>query len=169
MAETVADSFRPLGDRAVRVEFGREISPDIHARVQRFCMALERDPILGVIEWVPAYATVAVYYQPSVMRYETLCSILEERLTARFTESLSPARVIEIPVRYDGPDLDFVAAYHKLSHEEVIALHAAPTYRVYLLGFLPGFPYLGGLPEALATPRRDTPRLRIAAGSVGIA
>lgn len=169
MIEDTASVFLPLGDQAVRVEFGREISPDIQARVRRFCAALERDPIPGVVEWTPAYATVAVYYQPSVIRYEALCAVLQERLTSRCTASLPPPQLIEIPVRYDGPDLDFVAAYHQLRPAEVVALHAAPTYLVYLLGFLPGFPYLGGLPETLATPRRETPRPRIAAGAVGIA
>lgn len=164
--------FEPLGDLAVRVQFGDTIDPETSGRIRQFCGALERRPIRGVMEWVPAYATVAVYYDPRVVGYGDLCSILAEQAAAAPKDALPPPRVIEIPVRYggeEGPDLGFVSHYHHLTPEGVVALHTGPTYRVHLLGFMPGFPYLGGLPSELETPRRDTPRARVAAGSVGIA
>lgn len=172
MSGDAAGVFRPLGDQAVRVEFGQDISPETNARVRRFCRALARDPIPGVVEWVPAYATVAVYYQPRAIRYDALCRDLGRRLAGAQEEALSPGRVVEIPVRYGGtagPDLEAVAAHHNLTPAQIVAWHAGPTYLVYMLGFLPGFAYLGGLPPGLATPRRDTPRPRVPAGSVGIA
>lgn len=169
MGEGEPGIFRPLGDQAVRIEFGHAISPATNVRIRQFCQCLERDPIPGVVEWVPAFATVALFYRPHLIRYEALCRILEERLAAAVFEPLPPSRVFEIPVCYDGPDLGHVAAFHSIGPSEVIALHAGPTYLVYFLGFLPGFPYLGGLPDALATPRRDTPRTRVPAGSIGIA
>jgi inhibitor of KinA len=164
-------TWEPLGDGAVRVRFGVGIRPEINAHIRRFCRALERDPIPGVIEWVPAYATVVVYYQPWVHRYPEMCVLLQQRFNSSESETLQPARLVEIPVCYggaDGPDLDDVAAFHGLTPAEVIARHTAPTYLVYMLGFAPGFPYLGGLPEGLATPRLDTPRTLVPAGSVGI-
>lgn len=164
-------TLQPLGDQAVRVQFGTAICPNVNARIRQFCQALERDPIPGVIEWTPAYATVAVYYEPWGPRYGEMCALLRERLRCSEEETLPPARLVPIPVRYggaDGPDLEDVAAYHGLTPADVIARHTGPTYLVYLLGFAPGFPYLGGLPEELVTPRLDTPRISVPAGSVGI-
>lgn len=171
MAESEAPAFQPLGDQAVRVQFGTQIAPETNARIRRFCRALQRDPLPGVVEWVPGYVTVTVYYQPWVRRYAEMRGALEERVRSADSEPLPPSRLVKIPVRYggaDGPDLEDVAAYHGLTAAEVVTRHTAPTYLVYLLGFAPGFPYLGGLPEGLATPRLDTPRPSVPAGSVGI-
>ena len=163
--------FQPLGDGAVRVQFGTAIAPETDARIRRFCRALEQPPIPGVIEWVPAYTTIAVFYEPWVRCYAEMCALLRERLEGAKDSALPPTRLIQIPVRYggaDGPDLEDVAAYHGLTPADVIAVHASPTYLVHMLGFSPGFPYLGGLPGVLATPRLDTPRAAVPAGSVGI-
>jgi inhibitor of KinA len=164
--------FLPLGDSAVRIQFGTEISPQINRRIGRFCRVLESEPIAGVIEWVPSYAVVTVYFCLWQISYEEVCSELSQRLRQRSATPLSAARLIEIPVCYGGLhglDLAEVAEAHRLTAAQVIRRHTAPAYRVYFLGFLPGFAYLGGLAPTLATPRRATPRLSVPAGSVGIA
>jgi len=164
--------FAPVGDLAVRVAFGTEISLRTNDRIHRFCRRLQTEPIRGVTEWVPGYATVTVYYRPWTVGYDELCRALQGRLRQRASEPAPEARPVEIPVCYGGewgPDLDALAAAHDLTPAQVIERHAGGRYRVYFLGFLPGFPYLGGLPPALATPRRATPRPRVPAGSVGIA
>jgi inhibitor of KinA len=164
--------FLPLGDSAVRIQFGTQISTQINARICRFCRVLASEPIAGVIEWVPSYAVVTVYFCLWQISYEEVCSELSRRLRQRSTTPLSAARLIEIPVCYGGqhgPDLAEVAALHGLTAAQVIRRHAVPAYRVYFLGFLPGFAYLGGLAPTLATPRRATPRLSVPSGSVGIA
>jgi len=164
--------FLPVGDCGVRVCFGAEISPRLQRRVQRFCMKLEYSSIVGVTEWVPAYATVTVYYQPWRVKYEPLCRALQMLNQKRLVGVQTESRLIEIPVCYGGefgPDLLFVAGTHGLTPAQVIARHCQPRYLVYFLGFLPGFGYLGGLPRLLATPRRATPRSTVPAGSVGIA
>lgn len=121
---------------------------------------------------MPGYATVTVYYQPWRVPYQSLCEELERLNRQRETAAPDPPRTVEIPVCYGGafgPDLEAVAEAHGLSPAAVIRRHGRPLYRVYFLGFLPGFAYLGGLPASLATPRRATPRIAVPAGSVGIA
>lgn len=166
----------PLGDCGVRVQFGSAISPAINARIRRFGAALDAAPLDGVTEWVCGYAVVTVYYRPWLIGCEDLCTALRQRLRrldeAASVEADLAERVIEIPVCYGGefgPDLDEVAARHGLTARQVIRRHSRPLYRVYFLGFLPGFAYLGGLPPSLETPRRPRPRLHVPAGAVGIA
>ena len=164
--------FLPVGDRAVRAAFGAEISPLINGYIQRFCHRLAAEPVRGVTEWVPGYAAVLVYYRPWDVGYAALCAALAERAGERLDAPAPETRRVEIPVCYGGeygPDLDEVAARHGLSPAQVIERHAGTDYLVYFLGFLPGFPYLGGLDPALATPRRATPRPHVPAGAVGIA
>ena len=156
----------------MRAAFGAEISPFINARIQYFCHRLAAEPVWGVTEWVPGYATVTVYYRPWDIGYEALCAALTQRAKDDQDAPTPEARRVKIPVCYGGeygPDLDEVAALHGLSPTRVIERHAGADYLVYFLGFLPGFPYLGGLDPALATPRRATPRPRVPAGAVGIA
>ena len=165
--------FLPLGDCGVRMQFGSGISPAINARIRRFGAALDAAPIDGMTEWVCGYAVVTVYYRPWVIRYGDLCAALRRRLPRpRESEAAPPERVIEIPVCYGGgfgADLEEVAAWHGLTARQVTRRHSRPLYRVYFLGFLPGFAYLGGLPPSLETPRRASPRLSVPAGAVGIA
>ncbi len=157
----------------MRIEFGSEIRPATHARIRRFGAALDAAPIDGVTEWVCGYAVVTVYYRPWIIGYEDLCTALRQRLRQpNACASSLMERVIGIPVCYGGgfgPDLEEVAARHGLTSGQVIRRHSRPLYRVYFLGFLPGFAYLGGLPRSLETPRRSTPRLSVPAGAVGIA
>lgn len=180
----------PLGDAAVVIELGDEISEDVHRKVKALSMRLAERPIPGMIEYVPAFTTVTVFYDPCLVLkemgirltenktlappspYQQMCSLLKDTLTDIEAEADVPTRVIEIPVCYGeefGPDLEFVAKHNGLTPEEVIRIHSEAEYLVYMIGFAPGFPYLGGMPEAIAAPRRPSPRLSIPAGSVGIA
>ena len=164
--------FFPLGDCGVRIAFGSEISPAIHNAIRRFGAALDAEPIYGMTEWVCGYAVVTVYYQPWRVSYDALCAALRQRLGQGQSADTAAERLVEIPVCYGGafgPDLDEVAAYCGCSAAQIIQTHTEPRYRVYFLGFLPGFAYLGGLPSSLATPRRSVPRQSVPAGAVGIA
>jgi inhibitor of KinA len=162
----------PVGDTAFTVEFGAVIEERLVAQVQNFEAVLGAHPIPGIRETVPSYCALLVIYDPQLSSAATMRFALEQALTQMTGGVHSAGRLIEIPVHYgagDGPDLQDVADFHQLSSEEVIALHTAPTYRVAMLGFAPGFAYLLGLDSRLATPRLATPRTHVAPGSVGIA
>lgn len=164
----------PLGDCAVLIRLGDEISEATHRRVRAVCQRLDEREILGMTEYVPGYASVAVHYDPARLgrqSYARIAAALEVALANLTDAALPPARVVEVPVCYGGeagPDLAEVARLHGLAPAEVVRLHTSAEYLVHLLGFAPGFPYLGGLPPQLTTPRRATPRPRVPAGSVGI-
>ena len=171
----------PLGDAAVVLEFGTAISPVTHAAIAAFSARLAVRPFVGLREVVPAFTTLTVYYDPWLASehgrypepYERVAAQLRELLAeAPETTAATAAQIVEIPVCYGGafgPDLAFVAQHAGLSQAEVIRLHTAPEYLVHLIGFAPGFPYLGGLDARLATPRRAQPRPLVPAGAVGIA
>jgi KipI family sensor histidine kinase inhibitor len=164
--------FRIMGDRALLVELGDQISPSINEKVRELFLKLDRRPLEGVVELVPSYRSLMVVYDPLRTRSDRL---QEEILRLQQVEdpSLVPQpRTLRVPVVYGGeygPDLEWVADFHRISAEQVITLHTGTTYRVYMIGFTPGYPYLGELPEALATPRRETPRTVVPQGSVAIA
>ncbi len=164
--------IQPVGDMGLRIGFGERIDPEINREIRSFVNELERHPIPGVVEWVPTYGAVMVYYQPYRIRYRELCQQLEAIEENRVPVTEEDTRVVELPVVYGGeygPDLGRVAEKNGLSPQEVIQIHSDPAYRVYMLGFVPGFPYLGGMSERIATLRLKDPRPRIPAGSVGIA
>jgi inhibitor of KinA len=151
----------PMGDAALRIELG--VEPDV---VRAWDLALAKAAPPGVLSWVPAYSTVTVFYAPHAIRYDELRRRLEALHPAAAPPP--PSEVVVLPVVYDGPDLDFVARHAGLSAEEVVRLHSEPVYLVHMIGFMPGFPYLGGLPPKLFCPRLDSPRRAVPAGSVGI-
>lgn len=164
--------YRPAGDSAVLVEIGDAIDPALHCVLRGFLLLLRREPIAGVTECVPGYCSALVCYDATQVWYDELVERLRERERRVGACDLPAPRRIEIPVTYggeSGPDLDIVARHANLTTDEVIARHAAPDYLVYMLGFTPGFAYLGGLDPVLETPRRAEPRTAIPAGSVGIA
>jgi len=161
-----------VGDCAVSVEFGQEISLDINHKVMALKLVLEREAILGIEEMIPTYCSLLIQYDPLELRYGQLRDKLEALVGQLNTVEMPPKQVVEIPVSYGGefgPDLAEVASCHNMTEAEVIQLHSAPEYPIYMLGFVAGFPYLGGMDKSLATPRKASPRLKIAAGSVGIA
>lgn len=178
--------MRPLGEAAIIVEFGKCIHPDIHRKVKTFADYLENNAFPGMIEYVSAFSSVTVFYDPVIVRklplnefkddkplsYQIVASVLRSFLDkVNVTEEQNP-RIVEIPVCYGGefgPDLAYVAQHNDLSAEEVIDIHTSGSYLVYMIGFAPGFPYLGGMSEQIAAPRRKSPRLSIPAGTVGIA
>jgi inhibitor of KinA len=168
----MADSrIRPLGDTALRIQLGEGIDPALNRRVRAACAALERAALPGVVEWVPSYAAITVHYQPHLIRFQELCRRVEAVVAASQDVAVPAGKLVTLPVLYggdQGPDLAFVAEHHRLHVEEVIELHSSPEYLVYMIGFAPGFPYLGGLSEKLATPRLEKPRLSVPKGSVGI-
>lgn len=162
----------PAGDQAVLVELGDSISPALNLQVRRLCAAVQRAAIPGVIDLHPAYASVLIRFDPLRLRRLALLELVSQALAELDGVELLPARRVELPVYYGGsagPDLEHVAAHSGLSPAAVVELHAAATYLVYFLGFAPGFAYLGGLPTELQTPRLETPRPLVPAGSVGIA
>jgi inhibitor of KinA len=164
-------TIKPMGDTALRIQLGEGIDPEVNRRVRAACAALERAAIRGVVECVPGYAAVTVHYQPHIVRYPELCRTLEAVVETGMDAALPPAYLVTLPVLYggaQGPDLKFVAEHHRLSVDQVIELHSRPEYLVYMIGFAPGFPYLGGLPEELATPRLEKPRISTPRGSVAI-
>ena len=160
----------PLGDSAMLVVFGDRLDQAVHARVVRAAESLRSLSVPGVSEIVPAYTTLALWYDPLVRSFQDLAAELDQHLGA-LAEGPAPAagREWTIPVRYDGPDLADVAERTGFSTDEVVARHAGRAYQVYLLGFVPGFAYLGELDPALVLPRRASPRQRVPAGSVAIA
>ncbi|AZR72087.1 allophanate hydrolase [Anoxybacter fermentans] len=163
--------FKPLGDRGIRIGFPQVISPEVNRMIRAIVFMLTKEQIHGILELVPTYAAISVYYEPKLIRYGDMKRKLEEIIEGLDQVKLPPARLVEIPVLYGGekgPDLDYVAEYHGLTVDEVVKLHTSRPYLVYMIGFTPGFPYLGGLPEKLATPRLNNPRPKIPAGSVGI-
>lgn len=171
-----------VGENCIFVKFGEVISPDIHKKVKKMADYLEANEFPGYVEFIATYTGTAVNYDPWVVkkrlakRGQTACDavaqILEEYVEKSALLPESKPDVIEIPVCYGGefgPDLEFVAEHNHLGTEEVVAIHSEGDYLCYMIGFCPGFPFLGGMDERIATPRRQTPRLSIPARSIGIA
>ncbi|WP_343561136.1 5-oxoprolinase subunit PxpB [Sphingobacterium sp.] len=159
----------PLGDQAIVFSFGDVISEAINIQIRKVITCLENCPQAGVIEYVPAYTTITIYYDPVVITYQELLAALQITLQNISDDFNYGSAKKEIPVYYNGDDLAYVAQYNGLTEEEVIRIHCSREYRVYMIGFVPGFPYLGGMDGRIATPRKEVPRLRIEAGAVGIA
>ena len=164
--------FRIMGDRAVLVELGDGISPWINQKVRALYTGIAAQRIKGIKDLVPSYRSLTVVYNPLVISLESLESQLNEIWNTLDDARLPAPRTVEIPVVYGdkyGPDLEWIADYHKMTPQEVIRLHTQPMYQVYMIGFMPGYPYMGEVPDKLVTPRRKTPRIHVPAGSVGIA
>lgn len=171
----------PLGESALTVEFGNSISVDLNRRSIALADHFQKNPFPGFIESVPAYASTTVFYDLFEVRREFLefatAFDAVKHLTVSAMDNLNVAadeatRIIEIPVHFDAaaaPDLKFIAEQSNLSPSGVIEIFTAATYRVFMLGFLPGFAYMGEVDERIATPRRETPRTSVPKGSVGIA
>lgn len=167
--------FLPCGDSAVTVEFGNAIEPRLNQAVHAFAAAAEALGLPAIREVVPTYRSATVHYLPWLLDFEHIqarLAPLARQAAEQAASGPETGPVTEIPVLYGGdygPDLGEVAAHCGLDPAQVIRLHSAPAYRIFMLGFTPGFPYLGGMDPRLTTPRRSQPRVSIPAGSVGIA
>jgi len=167
-----AARFQRASDQSLLIYFGQQITLGAHERVKKLLRLLESEPIAGIRNLHPAYCSVLVKFDPRKWRHEQLEEILKQYLGRLEDVTLPEPRQVEIPVSYGGehgPDLIDVSKIHGMTPAQVIELHSSPAYVVYFLGFVPGFAYLGELPEALVTPRLPTPRRRVPPGSVGIA
>ena len=165
--------FLKAGDSALIIEVGNEISPEINFKLKKiteYLDALENDFITDLL---PTYKSMIVYYNPLKISFDSLKKIIEEGLDTEKAEGNALRKeIVEIPVLYGGEyglDIENIANHNKISVEEVIKIHTSEEYLIYMLGFTPGFPYLGGMSKKIATPRLETPRVKIPAGSVGIA
>lgn len=164
--------FHIYGDQGLLMEFGASISPEVHRVVRAMSIALETRPIAGVVESVATYRGIAVQYDCLHTSFPRLQQKLLEIFNVLAEIDIPSPVTIDIPVCYGneyGPDLGFVAEHNNLSTAEVVETHVASPYLIYMIGFSPGFPFLGGLPETIHTPRLASPRKKVAAGSVGIA
>jgi len=164
--------FRLMGDRGLLLEFGDEISPEVNEKVRRMTLAIQAGAIEGIVEIVPTYRSLLILYNPLILSIDDLKKRLE-RIEKGLQQTPFPEpKLTRIPVLYGGsygPDLEEVAKYHQISPEEAIRIHCSKPYFIYMIGFMPGFPYMGELPEGLITPRLKTPRLSVPTGSVAIA
>lgn len=162
----------PCGDSAVTIQVGSMISEVVNRDVVALTQTLQQTQISGILEVVPSYCAVCVHYDPMILPYETLIDALRRLEVTACDHQADDLHVVEIPVCYGGtfgPDLHFVAQQAGLTEHEVIQRHSSSLYLVYMLGFLPGFAYMGGMDESIACPRLTSPRTKIPAGSVGIA
>jgi len=163
--------FLPAGDLAVAVELGDEISVEINTRVRALEYLIQQKALPGVVETVPTFRSLLVYYEPRVIGYDRLVQGLGELAAQADTAVLPPPRAVELPCCYDpelGLDLAAAATRLGLPADEVVRLHAGARYHLYFIGFTPGLPYMSGMPERIHLPRLETPRVRVPAGSVGI-
>jgi len=173
--------IKPLGDSALVVQIANEVNETVHKKVMQFMQVIEQQPFEGFLEAVPTYTNVTVCYNPlkvssvygkSQTAFEHVRTFLQKYLQTSQSSIKEKSRMVEIPVLYGGdygPDLDLVAHRNQLSTEEVIRIHSERDYLVYMIGFAPGFPYVGGMDERIEAPRKENPRQSIPAGSVGIA
>jgi inhibitor of KinA len=170
----------PLGDSALTIDFGNTISEELNKKIIALFAALRRDPLPGMVEAVPAYSSLTVFYDPVVLLkkippektvFDRLKELAEKFLEKKFFVYPEKERLMRIPVCYEpvfGSDLTRISELKKMAAEEIIRLHTAVQYRVYMIGFLPGFPYLGEVNERIIVPRKNEPVI-VKAGSVGIA
>lgn len=173
--------IKPLGDSALVVELADYVSEVAHEKVMSFIQTIENDAFIGFVEAVPTYNNVTVFYDPVKVYnaygaeptvFNIVANIMKKYTKKVSTSRKETSRLIEIPVLYGGefgPDLDIVANLNQMTREEVIQFHSKSDYLVYMIGFAPGFPFLGGMNKNIGAPRKDTPRAEIPAGSVGIA
>lgn len=165
-------TLRPVGDRALRVQFGRRIDPDTSQRVRALFHGLTQSRIPGIVDLLPGYVNLLIVYDPLRVSYSGLKTRVNKVLAELDRFEIPPPNTVRIPVVYGGrygPDIGFVADHNGIAPAQVIETHAGVPYRVYMIGFTPGFPYMGEIAEQIAAPRRRSPRTRVPRGSVGIA
>jgi inhibitor of KinA len=162
----------PLGDSALLVQLGDDIDITTNQRVHALATLIKISHLKGVIETVPAYTTLLVHYDPLILTDGKINEWVRGKLSQIEDLGFKKPRQLEVPVRYGGEfgiDLEFVAHFHHLRMEDVIRIHSQQIYKIYMMGFTPGFPYMGKLDDAIVTPRLETPRTHVPAGTVAIA
>jgi len=165
-------TYFPLGDSSFLIKVGNEISLECHKLIRALVLAINKEKIEGVVELIPAYNELMLIYNPLEINYTKLIDTLKEIEKNLNPDSLPPSTIIHIPVCYEtefAPDLEIVAEKNNLTKNEVIKHHSSIDYLVYMLGFTPGFCYLGGMDSRIVTPRKESPRKVVESGSVGIA
>ena len=167
LAPSTVMKWTPYGPNAWMLRFAEKLGDETFARGRSIARELERNPPEGLVEYVPGFTSVLLEFDPQVSAAPDLKAVALQLEKAIRVKDTRP-RLVEIPMAYDGPDLERVAQSHGLTVTEAVRLHSQTTYKVYLLGFSPGFPYLGDLDERLHTPRLASPRTRGPAGSVAI-
>ncbi len=163
--------FRYAGERGLLIEFGQDINPEINARVRAMAAALEKNTPMGVTEIIPAYRSLLLTFDPLLTHPERIKTKVKS-IDNILKIDIESSRVVKIPVCYSkeyGPDMENVKDSSGLNAQEIIKLHSQPEYLIYMIGFTPGFAFLGGLNRDLFTPRLETPRMAVPEGSVGIA
>lgn len=171
-------TLKPLGDNAVRIEVSKHISLLTQNSVRGITALLDKSPPPWLIEYISAYTTVTIFYKleafisQSTSPFETVCDEIKKLLQNVDDSAKLKENIVKIPVLYGGkygPDLQFVANHNGLTEEEVIEIHTTGDYSVHMIGFAPGFPFIGGMSDSISAPRQDTPRLTIPARTIGIA
>lgn len=156
---------------ALCVELGDEISAEVNTRVRALEFLIQAKGVPGVVETVPSFRSLLVYYDPEQVAFEALCAGLGDLAEQATSATLPPARLVELPCCYDPEfGLDLVPAAERLglTTDQLVRLHAGAEYLVYFVGFTPGLPYMAGVPERIRLPRLETPRVKVPAGSVGL-
>lgn len=179
--EQIPFTVYPISEKALTIEFGNSINQHLLYTITAFAGLLQQNPFAGMTGMIPAYSTLTVYFDPLVVAKANMPgNSALEKVTAHLHQlkqhalktTIRESDIITIPVCYGedfGPDLEEVAGINDLTTDEVIRLHGSVTYLVHLIGFMPGFAYLGGMPQAIMAPRKAQPRPRVPAGAVGIA
>ena len=164
--------YLSAGDKAVVMEFGNEISKDINAKIRNVVKSVEEANIDGIVELLPTYRSLMIMYDPLKIEYSELILTLDSMSSKQVDNEEEKIKIVEFPTVYGGeygPDINFVAEHNNITVDEVIKIHTGTDYLVYMMGFTPGFTYLGGMSDKIVTPRLASPRTKIPAGSVGIA
>ena len=177
---SISKNIFAIGDSALTIELGNFINEDVNSKVLSLFRSIQNDPLPGVIEAIPAYTSLTIYYDVFQLSklvpqettvFDWMSNQIEERLNKSTDNSEASSRLIEVPVCYDkefAPDIEQLAHVKGITVDEVINIHSSKEYRVYMLGFLPGFSYMGEIDERIAMPRQPQPK-PVAAGSIGIA
>lgn len=159
------------GDSSILIEFGNEIDPEINRRITTIVQLMKDQHIEGVVDMIPAFCSLLINYDPRIVSFDKMYKRMKALVNIDLKGGGRKKRVFEIPVCYGGeygPDMGTIAEHAGLTEDEVVKIHSSRDYLIYMLGFLPGFCYLGGLDERIHTPRLANPRMKISAGSVGI-